>query len=140
MTIFHKAEASVRQQIGETIKGLLQKDPAILFAFVFGSFLESIAFRDIDVGIFVKDRDQSSFTDLELTLSRRIEEALSEPIPVDVRVINRAPLPFRFRVIRGKLLFSKADDVLEEFMVATARQYLDSVPLRERYLREVIAS
>ncbi len=140
MAIFHKANTGMRQHIVETIKGLLQEDPTVLFAFVFGSFLEGIAFRDIDVGIFIKDPDQSSLTDLELTFSRRIEEALPEPIPVDIRVINSAPLPFRFRVIRGKLLFSKADDVLEEFMVATARQYLDSVPLRERYLREVIAS
>ncbi len=136
--MFHRAENDTRKDMEEALRTALEKERNIVFAYIFGSFIEDIPFRDIDVGIYLNNIDISSFTGVELELSNRMVQALPKAIPVDVRVINRAPLPFRFSVIRGQLLFSRADDVLEEFIVTTARQYLDFAPLRKRYIREAL--
>ena len=140
MRMFHRAKYSEREKIARVIKGILEQEPHILFAFIYGSFLDSEVFRDIDVGILLRNDDATAFTTLELSLSSRIENALSGTIPVEVRVINRAPLSLQFAVIRGKLLFSRADRILEEFMIDTARQYLDFAPLRKHYIREAMIS
>jgi hypothetical protein len=54
--------------------------------------------------------------------------------------VNQAPLSFRFSVIKGKLLFARDENILVDFMTTTARQYLDYVPLRHRYMKEAMAS
>lgn len=46
---------------------------------------------------------------------------------------------FGFQVIRNNLLFSQDDDLLNDFMVATARKNLDMAPLRRHYIREAMA-
>jgi hypothetical protein len=60
-------------------------------------------------------------------------------LPIEIRAINAAPVTFNFQVIRGKLLFSRDEKFLTDFMEATARKYLDMDPLRSHYLREVMA-
>ena len=41
-----------RQKITDKIKEILSADGRVVFAYVFGSFLDSKSFRDIDVGIY----------------------------------------------------------------------------------------
>ncbi len=73
----------------------------ILFAVLYGSAVDSEIFRDLDVGIMV-DRARvpaDSSLDYAFELSARLEKSLH--FPVDVRVLNDAPLPFRYNVSRG---------------------------------------
>ncbi len=140
MDVFHQAASGRRKEILKVIKDQLYAEPTIIFAFVFGSFLDGIAFRDIDIGIFVTHVRSRSLIDFELDLSRHVEEALPQSSRVDIKVINSAPLPFRFSVIRGKLLFSRDDRLLDEFVISTVRQYIDFAPLRIHYLKEVLLS
>ena len=140
MKHLHEPGREERRRITETVKEVLRQDRNIVFAFLYGSFIDSAAFRDIDVGVFVRNVAASSFVDRQLTLSRQIEDALPMPLCVDVKVINRAPLPFRFNVIRGELLLCRDDEMLEEFMVSTARKYLDFAPVRRRYIKEAMES
>ena len=140
MDVFHQAASGRRKEILKVIKDLLYAEPSIIFSFVFGSFLDGIAFRDIDVGIFVTPVRPRFLIDFELELSSRVEEALPRYFRVDIKVINSAPLPFRFNVIRGKLLFSRDDRLLDEFIVSTVRQYIDFAPVRTRYLKEALLS
>ena len=140
MNPFHKADERERKHIIKAIRETLHQDPRIVFAFLYGSFIDGPAFRDIDVAVFVLNSETASFWDVELHLARRIEGALPRPLVADVRLINEAPLAFRFNVMRGELLFSRDDEMLAEFMVSTARRYLDFVVLRDRYIREAITS
>jgi len=139
-TAFHEIGPEERLKVVETIKVVLQKEPNIVFAFLHGSFLSETSFRDIDVGVFLGAENALPHLDLELDLPQRLEDALDSKFPVEVKIVNQAPLSFRFSVIKGKLLFARNDDILVNFMTTTARQYLDFAPLRQRYIKEAMAS
>jgi len=139
-TTFHKADREERLRVIETIKTVLQRQPNIVFAFLHGSFLSEPSFRDIDVGVFLDTENPSAYLDVEIGLSQDIEDGLGSEFPVEVKIVNQAPVSFRFSVITGTLLFANDDDILVEFMTTTARQYLDFAPLKHRYMREAMAS
>jgi predicted nucleotidyltransferase len=137
---FHKAGREERLKVVETIKTVLQREPNTVFAFLHGSFLSEPCFRDIDVGVFLASENPAGYLDVELGLSQGIEESLDFAFPVEVKIVNQAPLSFRFNVIKGQLLFTRDDDILVDFMTTTAKQYLDFAPLRHRYMKEAMAS
>ena len=137
---FFRLDKEKRRALTDHIVDVLRDEQAILFAFLHGSFLSEPSFRDIDVGIFLDGDPPSGHLDVELDLSQRIEDDLESEFPVEVKIVNQAPLSFRFSVIKGKLLFVRNDDILVDFMTTTARQYLDFAPLRHRYMKEALAS
>lgn len=137
---FFRLDKEKRRALTDRIVDVLRDEQAILFAFLHGSFLSEPSFRDIDVGIFLDVDPPSGHLDVELDLSQRIEDDLESEFPVEVKIVNQAPLSFRFSVIQGKLLFARNEDVLVDFMTTTARQYLDFAPLRHRYIKEALAS
>ena len=135
----HHTSEYQRREIGEKITAVLTQRHEIVFAFLHGSFLHETRFRDIDLGIFVRDLDHSEHCDYECKLSQKIENALRSSFLIEAKVINEAPLSFCFHVIMGKLLFTKDEDFLVDFMIRTARDYLDMSPLRQRYIIEAMA-
>ena len=56
--------------------------------------------------------------------------------PVDVRMINQAPVAFLFNVFRGRLLFGGDERLLADLIERTARTYHDQAPLSRRATRE----
>lgn len=137
----YRADTAKRVQVFETIRTTLGEKPEILFAFLYGSFASELLFRDIDVAVFV-NRDETDFcrsSTYESHLSMELEEALGGEFPVEIKVINDAPLSFCFQVIRGEVLFSNSEEDLTHFMTTVARRYLDMAPLRHHYLLEAMA-
>ena len=128
-----------RRDLAKMITTVVRQDKRALFAFLYGSFLDGAFFRDIDLGVFVKDVGPTGFWDYECRLSQKIEEILSHPFPVETRVINRAPISFCYHVIRGRLLFVRDESVMVDFMTRVARTYLDIAPLRRKYILEAMA-
>ena len=58
-----------------------------------------------------------------LNLSAELEVKVG--LPVDVQVLNEAPLPFKYRVMsEGKLLFSRDEKLRKELVNAIVREYL----------------
>jgi predicted nucleotidyltransferase len=99
-----------REKILSLIKEILTRDGRIIFAYAYGSFVKEEPFRDIDIGIYVKNPEDNSFvitSDLKTELSRYFRE---EGVDLtadqfDVRVINDAPFTFLNKVFKeGKLL------------------------------------
>jgi len=123
------------------MKGALSRHHEILFAFLYGSFASEELFRDIDVGLFVNESEADLLRSFayESRLSEELEEAAHSGFSVDVRVINGAPIPFCFQVIRGELLFCGSEEELTRFMTSVSRRYLDFAPLRAHYLLEAMA-
>jgi len=128
---------SERERIKSAIKKVLADEPAIAFAYVYGSFQEGIPFRDIDVGVYVKeDVDEWDFSfDLELKITDAIR-ALGYSIPVDVRVINRAPVGFRYHVYAGEPLVIREEDLHDRETVYVFSRYEDMKPLLIQALKE----
>jgi hypothetical protein len=60
-------------------------------------------------------------------------------MPVDIRILNRAPISFCQNVIReGKVILDKNPDERAFFQGLILKKYFDFEPFRRRYLREVV--
>jgi len=114
------------------------KDRAeILFAILYGSAVEERRFRDLDIGLFV-DRalvPPSADLDYAFTLTDELEK--TAPCSVDVRVINEAPLSFRYNVSRGIPLIVHDRQAFVRFLERTWDAFLDFRPLAMQYLKEL---
>ncbi|MFW6121015.1 MAG: nucleotidyltransferase domain-containing protein [Petrotogales bacterium] len=108
------------------VYGLLQESlnerKEVILAYIYGSFNEKEIFRDIDIAVFV-DPLPSNRLSYELDLSYEIETTLN--IPVDVKVINDAPVDFAAAAISGTLLLSKDEEKRVDFEFRIMRDYLD---------------
>ena len=81
----------------------------------------------------------SDFWDYEYALSQQIKDALNPSFRVETKVIDEAPLSFCFHGIRGRLLLTRDEDSLVDYMVRIAETYLDIAPLRHYYMMEAMA-
>lgn len=135
------------------LRGVLGAQRGVVYAYVYGSFLEDRQFRDVDVGVYLEGLAEPEMGTFAIDLARELEKSLRVVLsgtqtdrdgdrspPVDVRVLNQAPLGFRYHVFRGRLLFSR-DEALRTHMVErTMSRYLDLKPLRQRALKEAMTS
>ena len=121
----------------EKIIRTIEKDPEILFAYIFGSYAKGTQNERSDIDIAVYLRDESSLERDPLYPSRlaiNIERALVEKRTVDVRVLNGSTLRFRNQVLRfGKLLFSRDEKKRIGFETSSLSQYYDFKPHLELY-------
>lgn len=108
--------------------------PEIEFAILYGSAAEGRPFRDVDVAVYV-DESQLAGQD-RYAYVFRLADALEQsiPYPVDVRLINDAPLPFRYNISRGQPIFARDPVVLADFLSRTWDEYLDFEPVAMKYL------
>ncbi len=135
---FFQMSPAQKQQAVETIKNTLKSEKDIQFAFIYGSFHDedgdNLPFRDIDVGVYVTSMDKKESVYYGLELSERLSSLIK--VPVDVRVVNFAPITFQFHVVRGQLIIDNNEDARCTFMEHVARHYLDMKPLFLRAIKE----
>ena len=126
----HQAEPAERECVTGVLVAVLEAEPDLEFAWLHGSFLGGGGFHDVDVGVHLNaaaDVRSRRAVDLGLRLDRQTG------LPVDVRVLNDAPVTFLFHVFReGRLLLSRNDERLADLMERTVREYLDMEPLLRR--------
>lgn len=127
---------SLLKELTEAVK----ETGLIRFAYIYGSFLREDSFGDIDLAIYL---DESSLTGEgnlihhETMIEMEMEERFNYPF--DVRIINNAPLSFRYSVLKnGSLLYSENQDLSTNFASRTIVDYIDFLPYRRRYLKEVL--
>lgn len=129
-----------KEKIFEAIKYILTSMPEIIFAYVHGSFTEQEqkGFGDIDIAVYLKEESlNDQMINYEIELEIKLEEKLN--YPVDVRVLNFAPLSFQYHVIKGgTLMFEKDGDSRVDFQTRTLGFYFDFAPFRKQYLKEVL--
>jgi hypothetical protein len=125
-----------KDEIVNTISALLARYEDINSAYLHGSFLSAKTFGDIDLGLLVT-HTPGNIIEYETNIEIEIEGQVN--IPVDVRVLNNAPVSFVQNVIRGgKLVLDKQPNVRSDFESYSLRKYFDFAPFRRRYLSEVI--
>lgn len=109
----------------------------ISFAYGHGSFFKEGPFRDVDVAVYLRP-PLSHPLELELALESELAGEI-RPVLVDVRLLNRAPVSFRYRVIKeGRPLVVRDEVAMADFVEATIRDYLDFSPFRREYLMETL--
>lgn len=110
----------------------------VVAAYAYGSLVrrKMTPFSDIDVAL-VLGESPDSYERLMVELS--VQEALEQATglsPVDVRVINEAPLDARGRIIQdGTLLYERDRRSRVAFEVELRKRYFDFAPVAHR-LRE----
>lgn len=138
MTRLHRIATEDRQRIEQRLAAELASDRNVVFAYLYGSFVESQPFHDIDVGAHLRTVSSDRVTATALDLGQRLSDIAG--IPVDVRILNVAPVSFLYHVLRGRLVFCRDDAVLAEVMERTVSRYLDSAPLVRRATLEAFAA
>jgi predicted nucleotidyltransferase len=129
--------AEEKKHLIEKITAILQGKKYILFAYIFGSFTSGKSFNDIDVGIFISAEKPGSLLVLELEMERELGDILR--IPADVRIINSAPIPFVYNVLKsGIVILDNNKSLRTDFEGLIYKKYFDYKHLRNEYLREIV--
>jgi predicted nucleotidyltransferase len=125
-----------KETIVEIVKQELQKHDEIVFAYLHGSFAEKDVFHDIDIAVFLKELPESKLG-YELELETKLIQVIGRI--VDVRILNNAPLSFRYHVIKkGVPLLIRDDNERVEFQEFTLSRYFDFAFFRAMYLKETL--
>jgi predicted nucleotidyltransferase len=104
--------------------------------YLFGSVARSSATRvsDVDVAVLYQQAPPRSLAGLPLDLEDDLERLLGRP--VDVVVLNRAPVDLIHRVLRDGRLIAEADRAARiRFETRARSDYFDLLPTLLRYRR-----
>jgi len=119
---YRKLTADEKETLLNGLRKELESVDGVLFAYVHGGFVEMEVFRDIDVAVWIKNPEDAF--NYEVDLSAKLEASLKAPI--DLHVLNEAPLSFKHHAFtRGKLLFSKDEETRIRLVDEAVRQYAD---------------
>src|SRR5574340_828181 len=127
-----------RGEIVAQLRAALSEVPKIAFAYLYGSVLDSDRIHDVDVGVQLQASESPQAVDLAADLATRLSTAIS--LPVDVRILNHAPLPFLFHVLHGQRLCSRDEALLQSLLEEVPRRYLDIAPLLRAATKDAFAA
>ena len=129
-----------RQKIVEKAKKVLFNEKKIVFAYIFGSFLNSPSFRDIDAGIYLDNIAQKDVFDRELETAKKTSEACDLPVDfIDIKILNFAPSHFLNNVFKnGTILFYKNEKLLSDMIEETSLNSVANEYLAYQSLKELV--
>ncbi len=130
-------EPSEREHTVQPLAARLAQHPEILVIVLYGSFLKDKTFRDIDLALIVDERRLPHEKFLGYELERLEELSCITQFPIDIRVVNRAPVLFRYAVTQGRVLFCRDTRLWVEFCERTWGEYLDFKHVAQLYIKEL---
>jgi len=130
---------STKDMIIRELRNRLSQEKNIVFAYIHGSFLDGNEFNDVDIAIFLDQKAAAlNPVDFEISLSLKLEKSLN--VSVDLKILNFAPLSFRYHATMGKLILDHDKIIREDFLCRTWSDYFDFKPVAKIYLREAIGA
>ncbi|EAX48953.1 DNA polymerase, beta domain protein region [Thermosinus carboxydivorans Nor1] len=122
----HSVERVGACEVRGKILPLCQARPAIAAVFLFGSYGTDYQtrFSDIDLGVlFFPDGIPNLRGEMEL--AGAFSSALGRD-DVDLVIMNKAPLPLRYRIVaEGEIVYEKDYVYTSDFLAATYKYFLD---------------
>ncbi|MBX3320634.1 MAG: hypothetical protein KF890_12200 [Nitrospira sp.] len=137
-TSLHTIRPEQREDVLVKLGVELERVSGLRFAYVYGSVLEFDRVHDVDVGIFLDETTVAQQIGIVDKLTVRLTAAAG--LPVDVRVLNEAPLSFLYHVLRGRLLLCRDETFLTDMLEDVARRYLDLAPLFRHSTKDAFAA
>ncbi|ATZ61197.2 MAG: nucleotidyltransferase domain-containing protein [Methanosarcinales archaeon Met12] len=134
--IFMEKKAIIKR-IEQVLSGL-----EVDLGYVFGSFLVSDDFRDVDVAVLTPEKlgpyERFRFP---IQVARKLEDEIKPKHEFDVKILDSSPIDFQYNVISSsELVFCKDEYGRIGYEEAAMREYLDymetSMWLDERFLAE----
>lgn len=116
------------------IQNYLDHQDEVVFAFIFGSFVKSETFRDVDVAIYTKVK-------LNLVQFGAIQSGLTECIRQDIDLVSLNGLPsknpaFAYEIVtQGKLLFYTDKEKFTAYKQKALLYFFDTANLRKKVKR-----
>ncbi|MFA4890580.1 MAG: nucleotidyltransferase domain-containing protein [Candidatus Paceibacterota bacterium] len=129
-----------RNEVKDKIKQTLLKEKKVVFSFVFGSFLDSPSFRDIDIAVYVDKLDKSDIFDYENNFSQKIAKECELPFDIfEVKILNFAPSNFLNNIFsRGQMLFCRDSELLSSLIENTSLDALANEYVAYQSLKELV--
>lgn len=133
----HVVAPAQKQELKARLRERLAARPEVRFAYLHGSFLERETLGDVDVAVSVElgSLPGADVTACELALEGVLEQGLG--VPVDVRILEDAPVTFQYAATCGETLVVRDPEAWAAFRERTWSAYLDFAPLREEALRDL---
>ncbi len=131
-------QPDVREALVCRLTAELEKESVVEFAYLHGSLLDSEAVHDVDVGLYLRESEAERSSVVASDLSARLTAVAG--LPVDVRVLNEAPLSFVYHVLRGRLLVCRDEELLMSKLEGVARRDLDLAPLLHHGTKDAFAA
>jgi predicted nucleotidyltransferase len=123
-----------REALKAEIHAVLEQEPRLVFAYLYGSFCREEPFQDIDIGVYA-DSDVNPYVfsaDLKERLSAHLRDGPFD-LPADrfdVQVLNQAPFTFLKRMFReGILMIDRNPDLRTDIIEHVSRKYRECAGL-----------
>ena len=120
------------------LRSELERVPGLRFAYLYGSVLDSDRVHDVDVGVFLDETAIAQQMNMVDALSVKLSAAVG--FPIDIRVLNEAPLSFLYHVLRGRLVLCRDENFLTDMLEDVARRYLDLAPFLHNSAKDAFAA
>jgi predicted nucleotidyltransferase len=123
--------------IKEKIASLCEAEPAIVAAYVFGSYSQGKGKKssDLDVALLLSESKISGFSELDFITT--LEKQMG--CKADVVILNKANEVLKFEVRRqGVLIFERSGQYRKQFEVRSRKAYEDFLYLHNRYVNTVL--
>lgn len=130
--------STTKQKIRKQIEKEINSREEIIFAYIFGSFaeIECISFfNDIDIAIYVDDKNETNDVFYEINLSNRLEEIIK--IPIDIVRLNNASDVLIYRATQGILIKNIDDNLRINFITTSWKKYWDFQKLIKEHMLEL---
>jgi predicted nucleotidyltransferase len=127
-------QVSVLEHLLDTRLGA---DPNVAAVYLFGSQARGAARADsdVDLGILYRVAPRSTLLEQPFELQTQLSSALGKP--VDIVVMNTAPVDLVHRILRDGQLLLEADRSRRiAFEVQARNAYFDLLPILQRYRRK----
>lgn len=119
-----------KEEVKRLLREALDDVQEVRFAYLFGSFSLEGSFEDVDVAVYLMPDALEGSDPLKaaFALADRLERAIH--LPVDVQILNTAPLALRFEALRGEPLMARCWEECADFVEGVTLQWWDTEGLR----------
>lgn len=133
-------EQNKRAEIKGKIKHVFLKEKGVAFSFIFGSFLDSPSFRDIDIAVYLDKIEKKDIFDYENGLGEKIAKECGLTFDIfEVKILNFAPSHFLNNVFnRGEMLFCRNEKLLSDLIENTSLDALANEYIAYQSLKELV--
>ncbi|UJG43139.1 MAG: nucleotidyltransferase domain-containing protein [Candidatus Heimdallarchaeum endolithica] len=108
-----------------------KKDRDVVGVILFGSYLQSYGFNDIDIALVTREG-----IDERTSIEKRVEYLAELPEKFDIQIYQTLPLAVKKEVLEGKVLYETKE--LYEIAYKTIKDYERFRKYREDYVRRVL--